>query len=641
MVKAMKPSSPVAASADPERFRLFVANVTDYALYMLNPEGLVISWNAGARRFKGYPADEIIGQHFSRFYTEEDKAADLPARALQTALTEGKFEDEGWRVRKDGTRFWASVVIEPIRDHNGALVGFGKIARDITERKKAAEALLGSEEQFRLLVQSVIDYAIYMLSPEGLITNWNAGARRIKGYGHDEVIGTHFSRFYTEEDKIKGLPASALAVAAEQGRFEGEGWRVRKDGSRFRAHVIIDPIKNALGELMGYAKITRDITERQEAAASLERAKEALFQSQKLEAIGQLTGGISHDFNNLLSVIVNGIELLVREEQTPASVKILESMQRAAQRGATLTQQLLAFARKQSLKQEKHNLNRLIGSFEAVLRRASKGSIGFVLKLDPLLPPAIVNASQFEAALLNLVVNARDATPDGGTITLSTGQVRLRDHEVNGLPAGPYVVISITDTGLGMAPEVAARAVEPFFTTKEVGKGTGLGLSQVYGTIKQFGGDIKIETAMDAGTAISLFLPAQQHDEQESLAPGPETGSEKALVVDDQPDVLDMAIELFRSMGYEVLAANNGQDALDILERNPEVDVLFSDIVMPGMNGIDLGQRARDLVPGIKVILASGYTQISEPERERMEAFKFIKKPYRISEIAKVLRTAG
>jgi PAS domain S-box-containing protein len=641
MVKAMKPSSPVAASADPERFRLFVANVTDYALYMLNPEGLVISWNAGARRFKGYPADEIIGQHFSRFYTEEDKAADLPARALQTALTEGKFEDEGWRVRKDGTRFWASVVIEPIRDHNGALVGFGKIARDITERKKAAEALLGSEEQFRLLVQSVIDYAIYMLSPEGLITNWNAGARRIKGYGHDEVIGTHFSRFYTEEDKIKGLPASALAVAAEQGRFEGEGWRVRKDGSRFRAHVIIDPIKNALGELMGYAKITRDITERQEAAASLERAKEALFQSQKLEAIGQLTGGISHDFNNLLSVIVNGIELLVREEQTPASVKILESMQRAAQRGATLTQQLLAFARKQSLKQEKHNLNRLIGSFEAVLRRASKGSIGFVLKLDPLLPPAIVNASQFEAALLNLVVNARDATPDGGTITLSTKQVRLRDHEVNGLPAGPYVEISIRDTGLGMSPEVAARAVEPFFTTKEVGKGTGLGLSQVYGTIKQFGGDIKIETAIGAGTAISLFLPAQQHDEQENSAPGPETGSEKALVVDDQPDVLDMAIELFRSMGYEVLAANNGQDALDILERNPEVNVLFSDIVMPGMNGIDLGQRARDLVPGIKVILASGYTQISETERERMEAFKFIKKPYRISEIAKVLRTAG
>lgn len=509
----MEPSSPVTASDDPERFRLFVANVTDYALYMLSPEGFVTSWNAGAQRFKGYPADEIIGQHFSRFYTEEDKAADLPSRALQTAFTEGKFEDEGWRVRKDGSRFWA--------------------------------------------------------------------------------------------------------------------------------HVIIDPIKNALGELMGYAKITRDITERQEAAASLERAKEALFQSQKLEAIGQLTGGIAHDFNNLLSVIVNGVEILVRENQSPTSVKILESMQRAAQRGATLTQQLLAFARKQPLKQEKHDLNRLIGSFEAVLRRASKGSIGFVLKLDPHLPPAIVNASQFEAALLNLVVNARDATPDGGTITLSTGQAELHNHEVNGLPAGRYVEISIRDTGMGMSAEVAARAVEPFFTTKEIGKGTGLGLSQVYGTIKQFGGDIKIETAIGAGTAISLFLPAQEYDEQENSAPGPETGSEKALVVDDQPDVLDMAIELFRSIGYEVLAANNGQDALDILERNPEIAVLFSDIVMPGMNGIDLAQRARGLVPDIKVILVSGYIQVSEPERERMEAFKFIKKPYRMSEIAKVLRMAN
>ena len=307
----MEPSSlPLASHAESEHFRLLVANITDYALYMLSPAGYVISWNPGAERFKGYAPAEVIGQHFSRFYTEEDRAVNLPARALQIAIDEGKFEDEGWRLRKDGRRFWASVVIDPVWDNEGTLIGFAKITRDITDRKKAAEALHASEEQFRLLVQGVMDYAIYMLSPDGTITSWNSGAVRIKGYQHPEAMGTHFSRFYTEEDRATRLPMAALKTAAEEGRFEGEGWRVRKDGSRFWAHVVIDPIRNALGELIGYAKVTRDITERRHAAEALERAKEALFQSQKLEAIGTLTGGIAHDFNNLLSVVVNGIEIL-------------------------------------------------------------------------------------------------------------------------------------------------------------------------------------------------------------------------------------------------------------------------------------------------------------------------------------------
>lgn len=245
----------------------------------------------------------------------------------------------------------------------------------------------GSEEQFRLLVQSVTDYAIYMLSPDGTITNWNAGAQRIKGYDHVEAVGTHFSRFYAEEDRNNGLPMTALKIAAAEGRFEGEGWRIRKDGSKFWAHIVIDPIKNDLGELIGYAKVTRDITEKRQAMEDLERAKEALFQSQKLEAIGQLTGGIAHDFNNLLNVIVVGVGILAREIQNPSSVKILESMERAATQGAALTQQLLTFARKQPLKQGKYNLNRIINTFEAVLRRAKSGSISF----DPLLPPAIVD----------------------------------------------------------------------------------------------------------------------------------------------------------------------------------------------------------------------------------------------------------
>jgi PAS domain S-box-containing protein len=637
----MESSSSASPYLDPERLHLFVAGITDYAIYMLSPDGFINSWNAGAQRFKGYTASEIIGKHFSRFYTEEDRAAGLPSSALQTALREGKFEGEGWRLRKDGTRFWASIIIDPIRDAEGTLIGFAKITRDITESKKVAESLHAREEQFRLLVQSVVDYAIYKLSPEGIITNWNVGARRIKGFTHDEVVGTHFSRFYTEEDRSRGLPATALRIAVTEGRFEGEGWRIRKDGSRFWAHVVIDPIRNAFGELIGYAKITRDITERREAAEALERAKEALFQSQKLEAIGKLTGGVAHDFNNLLSVIVNGIEILAREGQTSTSAKILESMRRAADRGATLIQQLMIFSRQQPLKQEKHNLNRVISSFEAVLRRAKKGSSHLVLDLDPLLPPAVINAPQFETALLNLVVNAHDAMPEGGTVTISTRKVELRQNEVSQLPAGRYVKVMVRDTGTGMPPEVVARAVEPFFTTKEIGKGTGMGLSQVYGAIRQFNGDLAIETAVGKGTTISLFIPAQEDKESGELAE-PASGNEKVLVVDDQPDVLDVVAELFRTMGYDVLSANNGEDAINVLERTPDIDVLFTDIVMPGMSGVELGQKARKLIPDIKVILASGR---AEPDAKAgtgwLEDFKFIRKPYRMSEIVKILRMPG
>ena len=296
---------------DDGRYRLLIEAVTDYAIYMLDPTGIVTSWNPGAQRFKGYAPSEIIGQHFSRFYTEEDRKQGIPALALKTAVREGKFESEGWRVRKDGSRFWAHVVIDPIRTAAGELVGFAKITRDLTERKLVEEALKQSQEQFRLLVQGVSDYAIYMLDPEGVVANWNLGAHRIKGYTSEEIIGNHFSIFYTDEDRKAGEPQKALETAERDGRSEKEGWRVRKDGSRFWAHVIIDAIRDDDGKLIGYAKITRDITERREAQRQLEVAREALMQSQKMEAIGQLTGGVAHDFNNLLMAVLGSLELML------------------------------------------------------------------------------------------------------------------------------------------------------------------------------------------------------------------------------------------------------------------------------------------------------------------------------------------
>jgi len=626
------------ATLDESRLSLFVAGVTDYAIYQLSPEGVINSWNAGAQRFKGYTPEEIIGNHFSLFYTPEDLATSLPARALQTAITEGKFEDEGWRVRKDGSRFWASVVIDPIRDDEGVLIGFVKVTRDITERKQVADALHASEEQFRLLVQGVTDYAIYMLSPEGNISSWNLGAERIKGYKKEEVIGTHFSRFYVPEDAAAKLPANALNTAFATGRFESEGLRIRKDGSRFWAHVVIDPIKNELGTLIGYAKVTRDITERRDATAALQKAQEALFHSQKLESIGKLTGGVAHDFNNLLGVIMNGLLLIRTDNPNPQHFKVLESMERAVNQGATLTRQLLTFARQQPLVQERHDLNRVVGSFESVLRRALTSAVRFDLHLAQTLAPVLIDAQQFEAALLNLIVNAKDATPNGGLITLQTALVTLADAQINELPAGKYVEVSVADTGHGMTPDVVKKAIEPFFTTKPVGKGTGLGLSQVYGLIKQSNGEMTIESDAGSGCSIALYFPALEgHADAQSQ----QEEIEKVLIVDDQPDILDIAVELFRTLGYEVLSANNGEDAIKILQRTPSIDVLFSDVFMPGISGIELALEARTLQPEIKIVLASGYPDPAlRAGHANLNEFDFVAKPYRIAEIVKKLRMA-
>lgn len=618
-----------------ERFGLFVLEVTDYAIYMLSPEGIINSWNAGAQRFKQYTADEIVGQHFSRFYTEEDKQNNLPAKALKTAIEEGKFEAEGWLVRKDGTQFWASVVIDSIRDAEGKLLGFTKITRDITDRKKASEALHVSEERFRLLVQGVTDHAIYMLSPTGEITNWNSGAKRIKGYEDHEIIGTHFSRFYTDEDREKGLPMKALEIAKNSETYESEGWRLRKDGSKFWAHVVISPIKNELGELIGFAKVTRDVTEKRETEKALQKAQEALFHSQKMEAIGRLTGGVAHDFNNLLSVVVSGIEILRFTEKSDVAVKTLESMERAVSRGAALTQQLLSFSRQQPLKQKKHDLNRIINSFESVLRRANKVFVNFEIKLAASVPPVLIDATQFEASLLNLIVNAEDAIADNGNIILQTNTVALNQNEINQLPAGHYVKVSVIDTGEGIPEEILSSVIEPFFTTKPMGKGTGLGLSQVYGLVQQSSGDLKIISTLGKGTEISLYFPALVDD----TADGIPKNIHKALVVDDQPDVLNMAAEVFRTLGYEVLSANNAEEALNILKRNPDIEVLFSDVVMPGMSGIDLGQKVRELFPNIKILLVSGYTEPAlKSKNANLDDFQFICKPYRITDIVKNLQ---
>jgi PAS domain S-box-containing protein len=619
-----------------QRLQYLVSGISDYAIYMLDPEGFVSSWNAGAQRFKGYRPHEILGEHFSRFHTPDDQAAGMPARALAQALAEGKFEAEGWRVRKDGGRFWAHVVIDPIYDEHGTLLGYAKVTRDVTERKQAEDALRESEQRFRLLVQGVTDYAIYMLSPEGQVSNWNVGAERIKGYTRDEIVGQHFSRFYTEQDRNAGVPKLALSTAASVGRYEAEGWRLRKDGTRFWAHVVIDAIRDAQGELVGFAKITRDLTEKKAAAEALERANAALFQAQKMESIGQLTGGIAHDFNNLLSVLSSGLELLNLNRNSNADDKTFDSMRRAVDRGATLTQQLLAFARQQPLEAETRNINRIITGFESVLRRAGNAAIDFKLDLDPHAHSAVIDSARLESALLNLVVNARDAMPNGGRLSVATANVTLQEGEVAALPAGRYVTVTVSDTGTGMSPDTIARAFEPFYTTKEIGKGTGLGLSQVYGFIKQSEGEVVIRSVQGEGTAISIYLPAADGAALEHV----DDGSELVLIVEDEPDLMDVAASLFISMGYQVLTASCSQEAIGLL-ASQDVDILFSDVIMPdGMNGVELAEFTRNHYPEVKIILASGYALPAlKIAHLNLSAFSFINKPYRLADLARALRS--
>ncbi|WP_036266779.1 PAS domain-containing sensor histidine kinase [Methylobacterium sp. 10] len=631
-----------ALVVDDERYRLLVDSIVDYAIYMLDPQGRVASWNRGAQRFKGYTDAEIIGEHFSRFYTDDDRAIDLPGRALRIAATEGRFEQEGWRVRKDGSLMWAHVLIDPIRGEDGTLVGYAKVTRDLTERRAALAALERSEQHFRLLVQGVRDYAIYMLDPQGKVTSWNRGAQRFKGYTDDEIIGEHFSRFYTDEDRTSGLPAKALRTAATEGRFEAEGWRVRKDGTCFWAHVVIDPIRGEHGELIGFAKITRDVTERRNTERTLEDTRARFVQSQKMEAIGQLTGGVAHDFNNLLAVVLGNLHLA--RKRLPPDRKLLQLVEnsiQAAERGATLTKRMLAFARQQKLETGPVDVPKLVWGMAELL----KGSIGAGILVDMLFPPELplanVDANQLELALLNLAVNARDAMPEGGTITIAAREAMVARDEAPGLGPGRYVCLSVTDTGDGMDEQTLDRATEPFFTTKGVGKGTGLGLSMIHGFAEQSGGRLFLKSVPGQGTIAELWLP-----EAEAGEPGrgmPEAGlcssstrSLRVLVVDDDPLVLMNTAAMLEDLGHVVKEAASGPQALHVLRCAEPFDLVITDRLMPGMNGTQLIAAISQEYPGLPVILASGYADPTEGEHADDVR---LTKPFGQEELSRAIQT--
>ncbi|SFB59127.1 PAS domain S-box-containing protein [Rhizobium sp. NFR07] len=608
------------------RYRLLVDAITDYAIYMLDPEGHVSSWNAGANRFKGYSEQEILGEHFSRFYTPEDRKAGKPQTALKTAAKDGRFEAEGWRVRKDGERFWAHVVIDAIRDPSGQLLGFAKITRDLSERKVAETVLRHSQEQFRLLVEGVTDYAIYMLDPEGKVSSWNAGAQRIKGYEPEEIIGEHFSRFYTKEDMADDLPRVALETAALEGRFEREGWRVRKDGSRFFANVIIDAIRSDDGALIGFAKVTRDITEKRRAQEALEQAQLELFQAQKMEAVGQLTGGIAHDFNNLLTAILGSLEIARRRAVEGKNVvQLIDNAILGAKRGASLTQRLLAFSRKQELKLEPVDVQALVKGMADLLQRTIGGSIEIATTFSLRLPMVMSDPNHLATALLNLVVNARDAMPGGGTITIGGRRRAVKAKEIRDLPAGDYVCLTVADEGEGMDAKTLEQAMTPFFTTKGVGKGTGLGLPMVQGFLAQSGGALNLKSRQGCGTTAELWMPVALADAfNDTKSSDPETAPDLAvepltvMVVDDDALVLMNTVLMLEDIGHSTMRAQSGQEALMLLEHGELPDVLISDHAMPHMTGAELVEVVLQKYLAVAVILATGYAELPDGVRSDM-----------------------
>jgi PAS domain S-box-containing protein len=643
--------SKLATIGDARRLQLLIDAIIDYAIFMLDIDGKVVSWNPGAARLKGYTSDEITGQSFSIFYTPEDRADGLPQRALATARETGRFSAEGWRVRKDGSRFWALVVIDAVRNENGELIGFAKVTRDITERQAAQESLLQSERRYRKLIEAVVDYAIFQLDPTGHVATWNPGAEHIKGYAPEEIIGKHFSKFYTEEDRNANVPTLALSEAAEKGRFEAEGWRVRKDGTRFWASVVIDRIDDDNGNLVGFAKVTRDISEKREAQDRLREVQAQLAASQKLEAIGQLSGGIAHDFNNLLMIVIGNLESAERHSRNlPANSNLLRALshaKRGAQRASALTSRLLAFSRRQALNPKPIDLNNFLSGLQEFLQRTLGERVEVQTVGSAGLWTVEVDANHLESTILNLAINARDAMPGGGKLTVEAANVSWDDDYFRlnpELSPGQYVVISVTDTGTGMSPETLSHAFEPFFTTKEPGHGTGLGLSQVYGFVKQSGGHVKIYSEVGQGTTIKIYLPryhgsaVAEPEPDTTIADGDST--ETILVVEDDPDLRAYITDVLRDLNYRVLSASSAQIALTmLLQDEPKIHLLLTDVVMPGINGRELARRAAQMRPGLKILYMTGYSRNAVVHQGRLdEGVDLLEKPVSQAKLALKVR---
>jgi len=632
----MRTSPPVDDEFQEHRFRLLVESVLDYAIFMLDPDGTVLTWNAGAERLKGYTAKEIIGRRFDIFYPPEAIAAHWPQHELEVAAETGRYEEEGWRVRKDGSTFWASVVLTALRGPDGGLEGYAKVTRDLSDKRLREEALRQSEQQFRLLLESVQDYAIFMLGPEGTILTWNSGAEAIKGYAASEVLGKNFRMFFTAQDILEGKPQAELDVARTRGRAESTGWRVRKDGSVFWANAVLTPVHDSEGRLRGFAKVTRDLSEQRR----IDEVEQAGRRMQEFIAT------LAHELRNPLAPIRNAVSLMQEPGLTEASrLQATSIIDRQLGHLTHLVDDLLDVGRiatgKIWLRDELIDYRQVIGlSVESA--RDAIDRHGHELVID--VPEAAIalrgDPTRLTQALLNLLTNAAKYTPD-------KGRIELKVAVVDGI-----VVTSVKDNGRGVAPEAQERIFDLFTqerpSTGMNDPGLGIGLALARALVEQHGGQLSVESlGTGHGSTFRIRLPGAGAATAPAAEPAASTSAKDAgalqvLVVDDNRDAADMLTSLLGALGHESRAAYGARAALDTVQTF-RPDVVFLDINMPDGDGISLLPMLRAIFgETVYVAALTGYGQQHDRDTTRAAGFQeHLTKPVAIDRLAATLAAAS
>jgi two-component system, cell cycle sensor histidine kinase and response regulator CckA len=621
-----------------DHFRLLVEGVKDYAIFMLNPEGLVVTWNQGAERIKGYRPEEILGRHFSVFYPEAEAARGEPMRALESALAQGRHESEGWRLRRDGKQFWASVLITPVREPSGKLIGFCKVTRDITDRMRTEEALRKSEERHRLFFDSNLAASI-VFTPTGELLGCNPAFVRMFGFASAaEALEQNLATLYVDPWHFE-----QFVLAIQQHRALGYCQQElrRKDGTRV---YVVQGAVGTFGEKGELIQILGHFIEETERR----RTEERLRQDQKMNTVGRLSGGIAHDFNNMLGIIVGCGEVLNREIKAGDPLrKHLDVLLDATRRGAKLTRQLLTFSRRQILKIVTLNLNTVIVDLSQLLPRLMGEDIELITHLDPNLGSVRGDQNHLEQVVVNLAANARDAMPEGGRLLIETRNVKIdaKDVERNpALSAGEWVKLTLSDNGIGMDEATCKQIFEPFFSTKQFGNGNGLGLSIVYGIVKQSGGLINVQSEPGVGTTFNVYLPfvpeAPTNPVAEPAFPEGQDGKETVLLVEDEEALLEITAEHLAKLGYTVLKARNGEEALAVAaQQGKPIHLLITDIVMPGMTGKDMANLLLSTHGALPVLYVSGYANHTIAEEGLLgPGVDFLQKPYGLRDLNSKIR---
>jgi hypothetical protein len=650
-----------------ERFRLLVESVRDYAIFMLDPAGIVLTWNAGAERFKGYTADEIIGQHFSRFYPPEALASGLPAHELDVARVTGSFEDEGWRVKKDGSLFWANVVITAVRNAKGELLGFAKVTRDLTQRRVHEEDLRHSEERFRLLIEGVSECAIFMLDPTGRVATWNVGAQRIKGYKASEIIGQHFSIFYPGEVKESGWPGHELQVAAEKGSFVDNGWRLRKDGTKFWANVTITALRDHSGRLLGFAKLTRDLTEAKRVEAMelanvqreemLEAERSARIAAQRATRIkDEFLATLSHELRTPLSAILGWTQVLLRSDSSKGpdvQKRAVEVIDRNARAQVQLIDDLLDLSRivTGKLRLDLHQIS-FASVVDAAVDSAMPSAQAKGIRLKSILGATqdvvSADAARLQQVVWNLLTNAIKFTPKGG-------QIQVLLQRVNS-----HLELSVSDTGIGIPesylPQVFDRFSQRDSSTTRTFGGLGLGLAICKQIVELHAGSIRAASQGEGkGATFFVQLPlsiVQGHEASppriqpttETQAPEivslPRLEGVHVFTIDDEPDARELVQTVLQDLGASVTSFAAAQDALAALKTSRPT-VLICDVGMPRMDGYEFmralrAQEARgERIPALAL---TAFARAEDRKRSLVAGYQaHLAKPFDVGELALIV----